>query len=604
MSTEITRLFELYVATSTKNDKNFLSPQHSVQKHGDRNGNGDDVFTGSNVKTAKRAPEHGYDADDDVKVHIRKNSVPKEQGHVREAVGLSEGKMNLSKVHHVWHSDDSDAKTFAKHYVAAMKGDHRETGPTEKDEKAADDFYNRYDYKHTHSGFAGSGTTIYTDKETGHHWKVDRSPNGKTFYGTDHIINKVDSMKEEVEQIDELSKVKTIGYDAGEDEKVYEAVHPKKLSMQDVKNAWSLRPGDGDQLKSKHFNDTHISHVTMMDSDRCRIHWKGGGASRIYNHRELHHQLGKELNESVDVKWNKSGKITSHIPTSLKKLHEDARKGLNSKRTFDIYQHNLHNMFPNEKKTVKGENEKISSAFKRGIKAGVNFRPAVRTGISPQHHKHVEAGQLIGQQLNKELQKKSHPYNKLSPEDRDSKIKERMATEHDNYMKKYKSIKEDVEQIDELSKETLASYIPKAHQAANSTVKRMSALEKFAKSIGQRSPHNTREGGKKGERYTDLDRKVRNKDKGIERASTKLAKEEVDVVESAFNRYVAGRTDAAPRKTRLEENLAVVAPKTRESILSMYETLSVENQDVMLDLSESIEGINELVDFVLTNGEA
>lgn len=102
---------------------------------------------------------------------------------------LEEGTMRLSKVHIVHHHDHPAAKEFAKHYTDAMKGDHREGGPTEKDEAAANKFHERYTGVRTREGFAGSGTHIYTDHKTGAKWKVDRHPNGKTFYGTDHIIS-------------------------------------------------------------------------------------------------------------------------------------------------------------------------------------------------------------------------------------------------------------------------------------------------------------------------------------------------------------------------------------------------------------------------------
>lgn len=102
---------------------------------------------------------------------------------------LSEGTMKLSKVHIVHHHDHPAAIEFAKHYTNGMKGDHREGGPTEADEKNSDLFHSRYTKVYGKSGFAGSGQAIYKDAKTNSLWKVDRHPNGKTFYGTDHIIS-------------------------------------------------------------------------------------------------------------------------------------------------------------------------------------------------------------------------------------------------------------------------------------------------------------------------------------------------------------------------------------------------------------------------------
>jgi len=53
----------------TKDEKRFYD-KHIVQKTADRNGNGDDVFTGSNVKTHDRAgSRHGYMPKEDQKVY-------------------------------------------------------------------------------------------------------------------------------------------------------------------------------------------------------------------------------------------------------------------------------------------------------------------------------------------------------------------------------------------------------------------------------------------------------------------------------------------------------------------------------------------------------
>lgn len=113
----------------------------------------------------------------------------KKAGIREEVEQLEEGVMRLSKVHIVHHHDHPAAKEFAKNYTAGMKGDHREGGPTAADEKAANKFYERYHGVRTREGFAGSGTYVYHDRKTGAKWKVDKHPNGKTFYGTDHIIS-------------------------------------------------------------------------------------------------------------------------------------------------------------------------------------------------------------------------------------------------------------------------------------------------------------------------------------------------------------------------------------------------------------------------------
>ena len=93
---------------------------------------------------------------------------------------------NLSPQHRVEH--DAGSAAFAKHYVAGHKGDHSSSGPTAKHEKDAEHFHSTYSADHVRTGFAGSGTSVYTHKATGHRFQVNRTPSGKGFYGTNHSI--------------------------------------------------------------------------------------------------------------------------------------------------------------------------------------------------------------------------------------------------------------------------------------------------------------------------------------------------------------------------------------------------------------------------------
>lgn len=61
------QLREIY-APNTKDEKKFID-KHKVQKTPDANKNKDEVFTGSNVKSAERQPKHGYNPGQDEKVY-------------------------------------------------------------------------------------------------------------------------------------------------------------------------------------------------------------------------------------------------------------------------------------------------------------------------------------------------------------------------------------------------------------------------------------------------------------------------------------------------------------------------------------------------------
>lgn len=119
----------------------------------------------------------------------------------KEEVELDEA-MKLDKVNIV-HAHGSDAEAFAKEYVKGHKGDYASGGPSEKHQKDSDKFHSTYKRVGGRHGFGGSGHDIYQHNETGAKYRVDRNSNGKGFYGTDHVVSK---LNEAVEQIDELSK--------------------------------------------------------------------------------------------------------------------------------------------------------------------------------------------------------------------------------------------------------------------------------------------------------------------------------------------------------------------------------------------------------------
>jgi hypothetical protein len=87
-------------------------------------------------------------------------------------------------------ADDADAGAvaFAKAYLKGYRGDHRPGGPTGRDERDAEAFHTVWTGKNVRHGFAGSGTVEFTNgAET---FTVERTPNGKTFYGTTHSITR------------------------------------------------------------------------------------------------------------------------------------------------------------------------------------------------------------------------------------------------------------------------------------------------------------------------------------------------------------------------------------------------------------------------------
>lgn len=108
---------------------------------------------------------------------------------VAEALSQVVEAYSLNKQNQVYH--DANSAEFAKHYVKGHKGEHTPGAPTEKHEKDSEEFHNTYSSQHVRTGFGGSGTSVYTHKQSGDKFQVVRRANGKGFDGTDHNITKL-----------------------------------------------------------------------------------------------------------------------------------------------------------------------------------------------------------------------------------------------------------------------------------------------------------------------------------------------------------------------------------------------------------------------------
>ncbi len=199
--------------------KNYVSA--AVKSAGVSRGKGTAQLNKANAAFARGDNEMMSAHDDAAHAHYnkarsRQANIGLAKSKIKEDVQLDEVVRKLDKVNHVHVFDDHpESEHFAKAYVKAHIGDHRQGGPKEGDEKNSDKFHSEYDRKTIRGGFAGSGTHHYTHKTTGHSFEVSKVPNGKTFYGTDHNIRKLKTdAKEAVEleagdNLDEARTMKT-----------------------------------------------------------------------------------------------------------------------------------------------------------------------------------------------------------------------------------------------------------------------------------------------------------------------------------------------------------------------------------------------------------
>lgn len=388
MTKTLKDFFEVY-KPAVKGEKRFAD-KHVVVKHKDRNGNGDDVFNAKNVKPVDKSPEHGYNAGEDEAVYEQ----------------VLEETFKIKK-----------PKEISKKEYDKLRAQHTHAGGPGKKRNYANEIYVRKledgDYADQHFSHADYGIpTVEKHRKSGKHYKF---------------------VHESVEQIDELS-ASTLGRYIAK-------------SKADENN----RRADGKKWKEEVRKQTGINVGSPIDRKiYSPKHSRGAnqklalnkltGAARVNVKEEILDELSKNtLGKYIKAAVNN---VASHSVQMADSLH------LNNPRA-EVY---------HLKKAVKRAN---------GIDKATN-----------------------------------------------------------------KLVKE--EQIDELSKSTLASYITRS-----------------AKDLGRRTAGAARTASIEGKKYTL--KKAGKRLVGIDRAAYKLANEETNLQEldrhGMINHYISKTKDDPKRKT-------------------------------------------------------
>ena len=657
-------LFEVYKPKAP--DEQKFVDKHVTIKHKDRNGNGDDVFNATNIKTIERKKEgHGYDSGEDEKVYeevedleelssatlrryrmkskaigdnekgdinyrskgrdlaARKThggqwGIPKAKVMAKEEVEqLEEGTMKLSKVHIVHHHDHPAAKEFAKHYTEGMKGLHREGGPSEKDEAASNKFHERYSGMTTRHGFAGSGTTIYHDHKTGAQWKVDRHPNGKTFYGTDHIIshhipNVNESVDEEIyftdleeaiirgvaEYYSELGEevdLETIGQIA---EELIDELSVKTLDSYRTKARKDLIDADA--------NDDNRLYNKRAKGYRAA----SKSVSKKFAKEEIDSDLEDELKKqrqtkkSVGGKWKSvsyktaDGKwATKDVKEEVEDLEELSTSTLQSYRKKARAQGND---IVDKMKMGGGDWSKdqkdTKTLRKRAAGAQASGKQLVKRGESLKTEEVEQIDELspatLGSYIKKaktQMSRSDTVAGRLAGERMKGGKPSAQERKHsDRANKRYfgidkavdKLTKEEVEQLDELSPKTLGSYVSKAARSAGSNI---------AGAVASGMAN----GNKDDQR--SMGRNYAKRLKGIDTAAKKLTKEEV--INRVVEKY-APEMEEIPLDEQLVARIENLSENHIHMILALFETLNEDNQKNLIKMVDAGR-VNEVLDFAI-----
>lgn len=135
------------------------------------------------------------------------------------------------------------------------------------------------------------------------------------------------------------------------------------------------------------------------------------------------------------------------------------------------------------------------------------------------------------------------------------------------------------EAIDEISKPTLGRYINKAKDSIDTASYRQ----------GHKEAH--------GSSSKALERKLTKRHKGISMAVGKLTKE--DIINRTIEKYVAEDYELPTLVDKFVERISTLSEGQVGTLVAVFESLNEHNQIRMIDLAETKEGLNSLLNFAL-----
>jgi hypothetical protein len=153
--------------------------------------------------------------------------------------------------------------------------------------------------------------------------------------------------------------------------------------------------------------------------------------------------------------------------------------------------------------------------------------------------------------------------------------------------------KEDVEQIDEISKKVLKSYVKKATTSSERSWNKADKEEDKAMSTdGEKYPEKQKRHQDAASQHINTWNK---REAGLKVAKQKLTKE--DIINRAIANYLP---EQKTLDERLAENLAEMPKFAVDIITEMFESLNEDNQRVVIEETSTVDGINSVLDFAIS----
>lgn len=633
-------LFEVYRPKSP--DEQKFVDKHVTIKHKDRNGNADDVFNASNVKTIKRKEDnHGYDSGDDEKVYEEVEFVDEaaEDAHFEK----QSPKMQTAINHHL-----RKGKSYQEAVAAAQKHVKEEVEDLDESAKVADHLIKRY------------GTNVRKS-----HVRSAANDFGVGFVALSHAVRKklgVNRLEEDVEEIEEKKLTPAEMKKREEVAKAIERENPKmpmakkmaiatatakkvaeeaesidELSRETVgrysMKAKSIADNEGgkDRTKGRELAGRKRWGGTMSGVEKAKVMATeesdqidelsrttlGSYAKKAMKDAPEKDRMGKAFSDLAGDEARRGdregashfGKKAATAYTKAANRRAGMEKAIDKMAKEEVEQVNeistkLALDYTDKASDARGHRnlstQKLDKRYKSMALAHEKIR-ARRAKVATTEEVE-ELGEDIGAQINELIRKKNATASPIARKNIESQIAK---------LKRQKSkMSEEVEGLEELSKTTLASYVKKAAGSAA-----YNAMEHGKKKAEQdevdRMTNRHMSFGDKDKIHQAMKTTHRDVEKprekagkriaGINKAIGKLTKEQV--IDNAIEKFMPELEDYKPmtQEEKLVAKLDGLSESHALTLLSLFESLNEDNRTKMLMIVDTREGVNSLLDFALQN---
>lgn len=604
-------LFEIY-RPKAKGEQDFVD-KHVVIKHKDRNGNDDDVFNGKTKPVNRKKNRQGYDAGDDEKVYEELVAAYAEKYDmtIEEVESIIE-ELIAEEVEEL----DELSKALLRRTGGRMLRKGLGDGPRAK--------------QHMKSANLASAK-LYPDQ-----------------HKNSLIKARVNATNEEVEDLDELSTKTLTDYIPRA------ATNMATASSNYTKHDMKSRPQNTIAGRLSAGAEQERYHGRMADKNLRTVTNRSTGISRAaaklakeevelgeglgaWSHEKLksfanvpHGSYSpKEISNEIQRR-KRNGEYNANYQTEeVEDLDESFYKShghteITRNKTHTTISHNG-NMGNTVKAHVKPNVDKMlgQGAFDRlkthGKESG-SPDYAYSLKIPNKHFDSVtgmkEEVEELGEVLDTRASKMSYAQKNMDSHEKalrnylyydgPGQNADKKADAHKTAMKRVRGLntfvknkvtKEEVEDLDEISKPALGRYIK---AASHDVATRASATARYAEKEDQARKEGDWDAARKNSKIADQAfNKGWKRRQHIAKAVDRLTKE--DVINRAIEKYIVSDADLPTPTERLLAKLDGLSESHIDTLVTIFEGLNEDNQMKMLYTAESHEGILSLLDFAIQN---